>query len=56
MGLSELGATLRREANFRLARQPPTTVTWAELHFYDLPFDPPKWFRKQCGVYLANRQ
>ena len=25
------------EANFRFVRQPPTILTWAELHFYDLP-------------------
>jgi hypothetical protein len=23
--------------NFRMRRQPPTIVTWAELRFYDLP-------------------
>jgi hypothetical protein len=27
----------RVEANFRFACQPPTIITWAEEHFYDLP-------------------
>ena len=30
--------------NFRVARQPPTIVTWAELHFYDLPLIRPSGF------------
>jgi hypothetical protein len=29
-----------RVDHFRMARQPPTIVTWAELHFYDLPLSP----------------
>jgi hypothetical protein len=37
-----------------MARQPPTIVTWAELHFYDLPFDPSKWFRKRDCVPLGS--
>jgi hypothetical protein len=30
--------------NLRLGRQPPTIVTWAELHFYDLPLIRPSGF------------
>ena len=32
------------EANFRLARQPPTIVTWAERPFYFLPLVRPSGF------------
>jgi hypothetical protein len=39
-----------KEPNFRFARQPPTIVTWADLHFYDLPLNPFKWFRKQWAA------
>ena len=35
---------LRMIFGFRLARQPPTVVTWAELHFYDLPVIRPSGF------------
>ena len=36
-------------SNFRLARQPPTIVTWAEPHFYDLPLIRPSGFVNSDG-------
>jgi hypothetical protein len=33
-----------KEPNFRFARHPTTIVTWAELHFYDLPLIRPSGF------------
>jgi len=35
---------MRVDRTVRLARQPPTIVTWAELGFYDLPFIRPSGF------------
>jgi hypothetical protein len=55
MGLSELVATLRREANFRFARQPPTIVTWAELDFYDVPLICPTSFVNSAAFFVNNR-
>ena len=38
------------EDNFRFARQPPTIVTWAELHFYDLPLIRPSGFVNSAAL------
>ncbi len=39
-----------KEPNFRFARQPPTIVTWAELHFYDLPLIRPSGFVNSAAL------
>jgi hypothetical protein len=36
-GSSAIRKRSRPPCSVRMARQPPTIVTWAELHFYDLP-------------------
>ena len=44
-----------KEPNFRFARQPTTIVTWAELHFYDLPLICPSGFVNSAAsvrIYL----
>jgi hypothetical protein len=43
-----------RGANFRLARQPPTIVTWAELHFYDLPTIRPSGFVNSAALVRSK--
>ena len=45
-----------REANFRFARQPPTIVTWAELHFYDLPLIRPSGFVNSGRQGFSNQE
>jgi hypothetical protein len=37
-------------SNFRFARQPPTIVTWAELHFHNLPLIRPSGRKHAYGV------
>ena len=39
-----------KEPNFRVARQPPTIVTWTELHFYDLPLIRPSGFLNSAAL------
>ena len=45
-----------KEPNFRFARQPPTIVTWAELHFYDLPLIRPSGFVNSAAFIASNRR
>jgi hypothetical protein len=42
--------------NFRFARQPPTIVTWAELHFYDLPLIRPSGFVSSGRQGFSNQE
>ena len=44
-----------RGANFRFARQPPTIVTWAELHFYDLLLIRPSGFVNSAAFIRTNQ-
>ena len=44
------------EANFRFARQPPTIVTCAEPHFYDLPLIRPSGFVNSAAFLESNRR
>ena len=43
-------------SNFRVARQPPTIITWAELDFYDLRLIRPSGFvnRGRQGFPIKN--
>jgi len=45
-----------RAANFRFARQPPTIVTWAERHFYELPLIRPSGFVNSAASFDTNRR
>jgi len=40
--------------NFRLARQPPTIGTWAEMHFYDLPTIRPSGLVNSTALIGSN--
>jgi hypothetical protein len=42
--------------SFRIARQPPTIMTWAELDFYDLPLIRPNGFVNSGRQGFSNQE